>query len=67
MTARRESVEFGMMRPRPVPWKACRSSPCGSRSTATQIDLIKTKQGQPIAPFGDEEYKERVRPWLAPG
>jgi hypothetical protein len=33
----------------------------------TPTELIETKQSQPIAPFGDEEYKERVRPWLAPG
>jgi hypothetical protein len=27
-------------------------------------ELIETKAAQPVAPFGDEEYKARVRPWL---
>lgn len=30
-------------------------------------ELIETKQSAPIAPFGDEEYKGRVRPWLVGG
>jgi len=30
-------------------------------------DLIETKPGTPMPSFGDEEYKERVRPWLAAG
>jgi hypothetical protein len=28
-------------------------------------ELIETKQSRPTPSFGDEEYKERVRPWLA--
>lgn len=27
-------------------------------------ELIETRPAQPVAPFGDEEYKARVRPWL---
>jgi len=30
-------------------------------------ELIETQQSEPTPPFGDEEYKERVRPWLAGG
>jgi hypothetical protein len=29
--------------------------------------LIETKESRPTPSFGDEEYKERVRPWLAGG
>jgi hypothetical protein len=32
-----------------------------------QTELIETRQSQPTPSFGDEEYKERVRPWLAGG
>ena len=32
-----------------------------------QTTLIETKQSRPTPSFGDEEYKERVRPWLAGG
>jgi hypothetical protein len=32
-----------------------------------QTEPIETKQGGPTASFGDEEYKERVRPWIAAG
>jgi len=30
-------------------------------------ELIETQQSEPVAPFGDEEYKERLRPWAAGG
>ena len=29
-----------------------------------QTEPIETKQSRPTPSFGDEEYKERVRPWL---
>ena len=32
-----------------------------------QTELIETRQSQPTPSFGDEEYKARVRPWLAGG
>ena len=32
-----------------------------------RTDPIETKQSRPTASFGDEEYKERVRPWLVEG
>lgn len=32
---------------------------------STETALIETKQSRPTPSFGDEEYKERVRPWLA--
>ena len=32
-----------------------------------QTKLIETKESEPTPSFGDEEYKERVRPWLAGG
>ena len=33
----------------------------------SQRTLIETKQSRPTPSFGDEEYNERVRPWLAGG
>ena len=30
-------------------------------------ELIETKAAQPVAPFGDEEFKARVQPWLYAG
>lgn len=30
-------------------------------------ELTAAKRSEPIAPFGDEEYQARVRPWLAGG
>ena len=30
-------------------------------------ELIETTAAEPLAPFGDEEYKARVRPWLYAG
>ena len=32
-----------------------------------QTELVETKQSRPTPSFGDEEYKERVRPWVAGG
>ena len=33
----------------------------------TQTELTETKQSHATPSFGDEEYKERVRPWLVEG
>lgn len=30
-------------------------------------ELIETKAAEPVTPFGDEEYKAKVRPWLYAG
>jgi len=30
-------------------------------------ELIGTKPSEPMPSFGDEEFKERVKPWLAGG
>ena len=30
-------------------------------------ELIETRPSEPVASFGDEEYKERLRPWVAGG
>jgi hypothetical protein len=30
-------------------------------------ELIETKPPNPVAPFGDEEFKARVQPWLYAG
>ena len=32
---------------------------------ARPTELVETKPSEPMPSFGDEEYKERVRPWLA--
>ena len=35
------------------------------QSEPTQLEA--TQRSEPIAPFGDEEFKQRVRPWAAGG
>lgn len=34
---------------------------------STPTDLVETQRSEPVASFGDEEFKERLRPWLAGG
>ncbi len=33
----------------------------------TPTILVETKPSEPTPHFGDDEFKERVRPWLVPG
>lgn len=34
---------------------------------AKPTDLIETQPSEPMPSFGDDEFKERVRPWLFAG
>ena len=34
---------------------------------AKPTELIETQSSEPMPSFGDEEFKERVRPWLFAG